>query len=156
MSEQAENLRQLMQCSETSIPTSLSDAQSKLKPATAASGTAELMACLTLVAPSGMTAEDRNAWVQVARATLSGMPADLLAIGCKEARRRCRFASEIVPTIVEATQSLWDHRKQQLAYQQQAYANRFAPKIEKPTYPPIPREETQRILREIREARSVR
>jgi hypothetical protein len=42
------------------------------------------MACLTLVAPSGMTAEDRQAWVAVAKATLTGIPADLLARGCKK------------------------------------------------------------------------
>ena len=120
----------------------------KLKPASAQSGTAELMACLTLVAPSGMTAEDRNAWVQVARATLSGMPADLLAMGCKEARRKCRFASEIVPTIVEATQSLWSHRKKQLAWEREAYANRHAPRLEsKPEY--VAAEEVRKLIKGI-------
>lgn len=92
------------------------------------------MACLTLVAPSGMTAEDRNAWVQVARATLSGMPADLLAVGCKAARQKCRFASEIVPTIMDTVKGSWDRRKRFLEEERQAYANRHAPRLERPEY----------------------
>lgn len=123
-----------MQCS-TSIPTKLSEAENRLKPASATAGTAELMACLTLVAPNGMTAEDRNAWVQVARATLSGIPADLLAIGCKVVRKKCRFVSEIVPTIFETVQGLWDSRRHQLEMERLAYANRHAPRLEsKPDY----------------------
>ncbi len=88
------------------------------------------MACLTLVASPGMTAEDRNAWVQVARATLTGIPGDLLAVGCKVARQKCRFASEIVPTIMEAVGALWEQRKRTLAMERAAYENRHAPRLE--------------------------
>lgn len=73
------------------------------------------MACLTLVAPSGMTSEDRTAWVAVARTTLSGIPGDLLQRGCRVARERCRFPSEIVPTILEEVRWAWDNRRGQLA-----------------------------------------
>lgn len=89
------------------------------------------MACLTLVAPSGMSAEDRDAWVKVARATLSGMPADLLATGCKKAREKCRFASEIVPTIMETVEVLWKARKRQLHEAQWAHL-KHTPSLEKP------------------------
>jgi hypothetical protein len=69
---ESENLKQLINLPpQASIPKSLSDAQARIKPASSVAGTAELAACLTLVAPSGMSAEDRNAWLQVARATLS-------------------------------------------------------------------------------------
>lgn len=88
-----------------------------LRPATAQAGTAELTACLTLVAPSGMSAEDRNAWVQVARATLSGIPGDLLQRGCKAAREQCKFPSEIVPTILEEVKLAWRWRREDLARQ---------------------------------------
>jgi hypothetical protein len=131
------NHRQHLQCSTPA--TSRSD----LKPATAKAGTAELMACLTLVAPSGMTAEDRQAWVAVAKATLTGIPADLLARGCKKARETCRFASEIVPTIMGEARETWNWRKRM-----DSEGN--TPRLGAPVRPPIPREETQRILREVR------
>lgn len=99
-----------------------------MAPATAKAGTAELMACLTLVAPSGMSAEDRQAWVAVAKATLTGIPADLLSRGCTKARETCRFASEIVPTILEEVRWAWDSRRRNLA--------RFQPAV--PELPPPP------------------
>lgn len=131
------NRQQPTQCS-VAVPTSRSNLS-------AAAGEAELLACLTLVAPSGMTAEDRKAWVSVARATLSGIPADLLQRGCRKARETCRFASEIVPVIVETTRAEWDWRKHAAAEQARDQLARIPP----PVREPIPREETQRILREI-------
>jgi hypothetical protein len=101
-----------------------------LTPATAKAGTGELMACLTLVAPSGMTAEDRNAWVQVARATLSGIPADLLARGCEKARRTCKFASEIVPTILGEVEDTWRWRKRRA----EELARSETPRLPEPEY----------------------
>jgi hypothetical protein len=113
-------------------------------------GTAELLACLTLVAPSGMTAEDRNAWVQVARETLRGIPADLLQRGCKKARETCRWANEIVPTILEEVRDQWSWRLKRLAEERAAFENRNAPRIERKPPEAIPHEETQRILNEVR------
>jgi hypothetical protein len=124
----------------------------RLKPASASAGTAELLACLTLVAPSGMTAEDRNAWVQVARATLKGIPADLLSFGCKRARETCRFASEIVPTIMETVGASWEQRKEFARNQALAEANKGAPRLERPRneyWRPV-KGETQRILQQVR------
>lgn len=107
------------------------------------------MACLTLVAPSGMTSDDRHAWVAVAKQTLSGIPADLLQRGCKKARETCRFASEIVPTIIAEISDQWAWRKRRLAEEQMTYENRNAPQLERRKPEAIPREETQRILREV-------
>jgi hypothetical protein len=124
----------------------------RLKPASASAGTAELLACLTLVAPSGMTAEDRNAWVQVARATLKGIPGDLLSFGCKKARESCRFASEIVPTIMETVGASWEQRKKWAAEQAMREANKNAPRLERPRneyWRPV-KGETQRILQQVR------
>lgn len=73
-------------------------------------GTNELAACLTLVAPSGMTEAERGQWIAVARQALKGIPADLMRHGCEVARRKCRFPSEIVPTILEEVQPSWDRR----------------------------------------------
>lgn len=101
------------------------------------------MACLTLVAPSGMTTEDRQAWVAVAKQTLTGMPADLLARGCDRARKTCRFASEIVPTIVEEAEGDWNWRKRMLS---ESYRDATPRLIYQ--HAPVPREETQRIIKE--------
>lgn len=106
----------------------------RMKPATQKAGTAELLACLTLVAPSGMTAEDRNAWVQVARETLRGIPADLLQRGCRKARETCRFASEVVPAIVSETRVEWARRKRVEAERQALFENRNSPRLAKPEY----------------------
>ncbi len=82
----------------------------RCEPATVTQGKSELGACLTLVSPSGLTAEDRKEWLAVAMQTLSGIPADLLAQGCAEARKRCRFPSEIVPTIMATIERRWKWR----------------------------------------------
>ena len=68
-------------------------------PVTEQDATSELLACLLLVAPSNLTAEDRAAWIAVARQTVAGMPADQFHAGCQRARELCRFPSEIIPTI---------------------------------------------------------
>lgn len=82
----------------------------RLVPATLKQGTSQLGACLTLVSPSGLTSDDRKEWLAVAMQTLSGIPADVLERGCQEARKRCRFPSEIVPTIIETIERQWQWR----------------------------------------------
>ena len=62
--------------------------------------TAELLACLTLVAPSNLSAEDRAAWIAVAKQTLGRPEAQRFREACQLARQTCRFPSEIVPTIL--------------------------------------------------------
>ncbi len=107
----------------------LTPATARCEPATERQGTGELLACLTLVAPSGLTAEDRSAWVAVARKTLSGIPADLLARGCKAARETCRFPSEIVPAILGEVKLAWDRRKRDEAWERARHENRNAPRL---------------------------
>ena len=72
---------------------------------------AELSACLTLVSPSGMSADDRTEWLKVAHRTLAEVPADLMERGCTEARKTCRFASEIVPAILAEIEQPMKWRK---------------------------------------------
>ena len=115
----------------------------RLKPAGLQAGTAELQACLTLVAPSGMTAEERGQWVQVARQTLSGIPADLLREGCAVARRKCRFPSEIVPAILGAVEDQWQAR---LRAASMPPREDTAPRLPAPDY--IKPEEAKAILAE--------
>jgi hypothetical protein len=84
----------------------------ELPAATRSQGISQLSACLTLVSPSGLTANDRKEWLAVAMRTLTGIPADLLERGCEAARLKCRFPSEIVPTIMETIGKSWEWRKQ--------------------------------------------
>lgn len=92
----------------------IAQCEAKLAPATLKQGKSELGACLTLVSPSGLNADDRREWLAVAMATLSGIPADLLSRGCERARKTCRFPSEIVPAILDEVERAWQFRKEDL------------------------------------------
>ena len=114
----------------------IAQCEEALKPSGEKFGTGQLLACLTLVAPSGLTAGDRNEWVRVAKETLTGIPGDLLQWGCQEARLTCRFPSEIVPAIVAAVRDEWDRRKRALGHAIAAEQNRNAPRLQhKPAEP---------------------
>lgn len=75
----------------------------RLVPAPVSETVAMLTACLSLVKPVGMSAEDAQAWLRVAARELSDLPPDLLAHGCTEARRTCTHHGQIVPTIIKVT-----------------------------------------------------
>src|SRR5438874_8822984 len=60
----------------------------------------ELTACLTLVAPVGMTEEAKRDWLAVAWDTLRHIPPSILANGAAAARKVCDHPSKIVPTII--------------------------------------------------------
>jgi hypothetical protein len=90
------------------LPSQSSD---RLAPATSAVFRNELTACLTLVAPAGMTEEARRDWFAVAWATLKHLPPDILAIGCKKARETCDHPSKVVPTILAETKEMLGWRR---------------------------------------------
>lgn len=89
----------------------LAEAETKLQPARRDDFRDQLTACLILVAPTGMTQDDRNEWLRAAWGTLQHMPPDLLEAGCEVARETCDHPSKIVPTIVRTTDALWRKRK---------------------------------------------
>jgi hypothetical protein len=124
----------------------VSDAQRRLEPATGQAGASDLLSCLMLVAPSGMAESDRANWLSAARMTLSGIPADLLARGCKIARETCRFPSEIVPSIMTDAKPSWERRKRALAEELALQANRDAPRLAKPDY--VTADEAKSIIEE--------
>lgn len=82
----------------------------RLQPADSTHFRNELTACLALVAPAGMTEENRRDWLAVAWGTLRHLPADLLSQGCAEARKTCDHPSKLVPTIIEATRESMNFR----------------------------------------------
>jgi hypothetical protein len=63
----------------------------------------ELTACLTLVAPVGMTEEARRDWLAVAWDSLQHLPPRTLQSGARKARLKCDHPSKIVPTIIAET-----------------------------------------------------
>lgn len=83
----------------------------RLQPADSETFRNELTACLALVVPVGMTEESRREWLAVAWATLSHLPADVLAYGCKKARQTCEHPSKIVPTIIAETDEMMRWRR---------------------------------------------
>jgi hypothetical protein len=89
----------------------LAQADEKLAAATSDDFRRELTACLALVAPTGMTQDDRNEWLKVAWGTLAGIPADLLAMGASVARRWADHPSKIVTTILREVEPIWNQRK---------------------------------------------
>lgn len=87
------------------------DRQEVLRPATAEDFHRELTACLILVAPTGMSDDDRTEWLIAARAALDGIPADLLARGAAVARKYCDHPSRIVSQIMREVEHPWENRK---------------------------------------------
>lgn len=64
---------------------------------------AKLSACLSLVRPVGMTAQETEDWLEVALDTLQHLPAHIFAKGELLARQKCTHHSQIVPTIIIET-----------------------------------------------------
>jgi hypothetical protein len=94
-----------------------------------------------------MTEADRAEWLRVARITLSGIPADLLEMGCKAAREKCDHPAKIVPTILAETKASWESRRRHLR-ELREQATPPPPRIA-PQY--VTAEQAATILREIAE-----
>lgn len=125
----------------------LDEAKGKMAPAEPTQLVAELAACLTLVAPSGMTADDRTEWIKVARMTIGDIPAGPFHSACKKARKTCRFASEIVPTIVREAEEQTGWLRSILAHANEAverYGQQALPKPDRVTP-----DEIKQILAEV-------
>jgi hypothetical protein len=95
-----------------------------------------------------MTEAERQSWLAVARDTLRGIPEDLLKRGCKAARRHADHPAKIVREIMREVETEWESRKRSLSQIERS----CTPALPAPTYDAIPHEETQRILKEARDA----
>lgn len=149
-----------LQPSETLPPgltTSLCNAQARLQPCGAKTGTLELAQCLTLVAPVGMTERERQDWITVARNELRGIPADLMQRGCSHARKVADHPSKIIPAIFKEVGAVWESRKKSLRSiereigEAQAAAARLALPAQEICSP----EEARRIIAEVAASRKV-
>lgn len=70
-----------------------------------------LTACLSLVRPAGMSPNDADTWLMVAAEELRDIPEDLLADGCKHARRTATHHREIVALVIGHTKDALATRK---------------------------------------------
>lgn len=122
----------------------VSSAAKWLEPCGQKTGTAELAACLALVAPTGMGEAERQQWMAAAREALRGIPADLMRRGAAYARRHADHPAKVVPCIFREVGAAWENRKRALREARRD----SAPALPRPAYEAIPRDITQRILRE--------
>ena len=72
----------------------------ELRPADARQFVTILTPCLTLVAPVGMSEDDRDIWFEAAQLALANVPADLLRRGAQHALMHADHPSKIVPAIM--------------------------------------------------------
>jgi hypothetical protein len=107
----------------------------RLVPATPDEMQQELAACLALSGASGMSEDDRCEWLRAARLTLEGIPADLLAQGCRKARATCDHPSKIVPAIMADVTDQWRWRKESRPVQAQPEVIPPERRIEQPLTP---------------------
>lgn len=98
----------------------------KLRPASVTEVMAGLSTCLALVKPVGMSAEDADAWLRTATRELAHLPPDLLASGCRSARRNCTHHGQVVPHIIKETDEWLAMRR------------RYTTPVEKPVALPKP------------------
>lgn len=71
----------------------------------------ELVPCLELVAPVGMTMEDRDTWFEASMKALAGIPIGLLQRGALAAMHTADHHSKVVPAIMAEISEAWARRK---------------------------------------------
>jgi hypothetical protein len=82
-----------------------------LTPATGREVVASLNPILNLVAPTGMSEDDRTAWFASAGMALAGIPLDLLKRGVAKALIEADHPAKIVRTIMLDVREDWEWRK---------------------------------------------
>ncbi len=71
----------------------------------------ELVPCLELVAPAGMSMEDRDTWFEAAMKALAGMPIGLLQRGAAAAMLKADHPAKVVPAIMAEVGDAWERRR---------------------------------------------
>lgn len=103
-----------------------------LRPASLDCFNLELLACLTLCAPTGMDQTLRLEWVKVARQTIGDLPEDLLKAGCIEARKHADHPAKIVPVIMQTVEAAMRSRRNYHAEQRVPSERWIEPSYVKP------------------------
>jgi hypothetical protein len=79
-----------------------------------------------------MSADDRAEWLKVARMALGEVLEGPLHFACSEARKTCRFASEIVPMVVEKAEEREHYLRDRISVVQWHLNNPPRPQLPKP------------------------
>lgn len=103
-----------------------------LRPASVDCFNLELLACLTLSAPTGMDRDLRIEWIKVARQTIGDLPEDLLKEGCAEARKRADHPAKIVPIIMQTVEGAMRQRRNMQPIERVPAERRIEPHYVKP------------------------
>lgn len=82
-----------------------------LIPASKVEFAAEMVPCLTLVAPAGMDKDERKTWLAAAYRALDGIPIALLQRGAAAASLKADHPSKIVAAIYAEVGDNWERRK---------------------------------------------
>lgn len=101
---------------QSTLPSATSPAAASLHraglvPAEPADFIAILTPCLQLVAPVGMTEEDRDTWFEAATVALADVPADLLRRGAQHAMHHADHPAKILPCIMREIGEALDRRR---------------------------------------------
>lgn len=84
-----------------SLEAEIAELEAKLAPRSLEEIMAALSRCLTLTAPTGMTAEDRTEWLTIAAPELADLPSMIFDDACAHARRTCDHPAKIIPAILK-------------------------------------------------------
>lgn len=129
-----EQKRQADQLMKSSLHQEISELEAKLAPRSLEEIMGVLSRCLTLTAPSGMSADDREEWLMVAAPELADLPGMLFDDACAHARRTCDHPAKIIPAILRFEPAhYWsgpDHVRKRLADARAKLANINAPRLE--------------------------
>lgn len=88
---------------------------------------AEMTACLALVRPVGMSADEAEDWLAVAAQSLQHLPQRILSLACVEARRTCTHHAQIVPAIIAAAEPELERERRISEYGYVPVARQIAP-----------------------------
>src|SRR4051794_22435115 len=89
----------LPRLSSSDVARELAEVAAALQPIDRRSAMAELTACLTLVAPVGMSANDRTEFLAVAARTIGPVAVGPFRAACDTARKLVRWPNELVHKI---------------------------------------------------------
>jgi hypothetical protein len=129
------------------LPAALREADALLWPADPEMIVVALAPVLTLVAPSGMSEDDREEWFAAAADALRGIPGDLLYRGLRVARASVDHPAKVVPMIISTISAAWTRRRADRASIGWLLARMNKP-VQKPVQVCTP-EEARAILAEV-------
>ena len=127
----------------------LAEVERKYRPATLEEAIQLLTPCLMLCAPSGMTEDDRTAWIKAALMTIDDIPLSFLQRACEQARRVCDHPAKIVPFICKYEPDTARWAADKVRHARAVVENLNAPRLEKHDPEYVTAEEMAELSKEL-------